>query len=71
MDTGSSSIIAAASAAVPGTVQGAAAITVLKKAIDLRTSSALQLVEALPAPPALPMPPAPTGSVGTQLNTFA
>jgi hypothetical protein len=71
MEAGSSSTVAAASAAVPGTVQGAAAIDVLKKAIDMRTSPALQLVEALRAPPALPTPTAPTGSVGTQVNTFA
>ena len=69
MDAASSSIVAAASAGTPGTVQGAAAISVLKKAIDLRTSSALQLVAALPK---VPEPiPTPTGDVGTQLDTFA
>ncbi len=77
MDAASSSIVAAASAGTPGTVQGAAAISVLKKAIDLRASSALQLVEALPKVP-IPMPapmptstPASAGDVGTKLDTFA
>ena len=71
MDAASSSVVAAASAAVPGTVQGAAAITGMKKSANLRTSSALQLVEALPAPPPLPTQAAPSGSIGTQVNTFA
>ena len=73
MDAASSSTVAAASAATPGTVQGAAAISVMKKAVNLRTSSALQLVVALPKVPApTPTPtPAPTGGVGTQLDTFA
>ena len=74
MDAASSSIVAAAGAGTPGTVQGAAAILVLKKAINLRTSSALQLVVALPRVPAPVLTPttsAPTGDVGTQLDTFA
>jgi Putative motility protein len=33
-----------ASAADPGTVQGAAAVSVLKKALDLQASSAVQLI---------------------------
>jgi hypothetical protein len=66
MDVASSSIGTAASAADPGTVQGAAAMLVLKKAIDLQASSAAQLIQALPQP-AL----ASSGSVGTQVNTFA
>lgn len=66
MDAASPSIVAAAGAADAGTVQGVAAMSVLKKAIDMQASSAAQLIQALPQP-AL----APSGSVGTRLNAFA
>jgi hypothetical protein len=57
---------AAASASEAGTVQGAASISVLRKALHLQASSAVQLLESLPQP-AL----ATSGSLGTQVNTFA
>ena len=57
---------ASASASDPSTVQGAASVAVLKKAMDLQASSAAQLIQALPQP-AL----ANSGSVGTKVNTFA
>jgi hypothetical protein len=61
-----SSATASASAADPGTVQGAAAVSVLKKALNTQAASVAQLIQALPQP-AL----APSGTVGTQVNTYA
>lgn len=66
MDAVSSSIVANASAALPGTVQGTAAVWLVKKAVDLQAASTAQLLEALPQT-AL----ATSGSVGTQVNTVA
>jgi hypothetical protein len=66
MNAASSSIVDAASGSSPGTVQGAAAVSVLKKALDLQSSMSAQLIDALPQP-AL----ASAGTVGTQINTFA
>ena len=66
MDAISSSTVANASAADPGTAAGAASLLVLKKALNLQASSAAQLIQALPQP-AL----AAAGSVGTQVNTYA
>jgi hypothetical protein len=56
----------AASTADAGTVQGAAAVSVLRKALHLQAASAAQLIAALPQP-AL----ATSGTLGTQVNTFA
>lgn len=61
-----SSATAQASLADPGSVQGAAAVSVLKKALDLQAASAVQLIESLPQPPL-----ASSGSVGTRVNTYA
>lgn len=66
MDAIANSATAAASSADLGTVQGTAAVSVLKKALNLQASSAAQLIEALPQP-AL----ASSGASGTQLNHFA
>ena len=61
-----SSATAAASAADLGSVQGAASVSVLKKALHAQASSVATLIQALPQP-AL----ATSGSVGTQVNTYA
>lgn len=45
-----SGAIAAVSGAEGGTVQESAGIAVLKKAIDVESQSALQLIQALPQP---------------------
>ena len=66
MAAASPSVVNAASAADPGSVQGVAAMSVLKKAIDMQAASAAQLIQALPQPPL-----ATSGNVGTQVNTFA
>jgi hypothetical protein len=63
----SASAVGDASSATPGTVQGAAAMMVLRKTMDMQAASAVQLIQALPQPPAL----ATSGSVGTQLNVVA
>ena len=60
------STVSNASSATPGSVQGAVAVSVLKKALDQQASSAAQLIQALPQP-AL----ATSGSIGTQVNTYA
>jgi hypothetical protein len=61
-----SSTVSNASTADLGTVQGVAAVSVMKKALNLQASSVAQLIAALPQP-AL----ASSGSVGTQVNTYA
>lgn len=59
-----SSAAASASAMSLATVQAQASVSLLRKALDIQQSSALQLLQALPAPAA-------SGSVGTQINTYA
>ena len=72
MDTVSSSTVSAASGAAPGTVQSAAAISVMKKSIDMQVAQVVQLIQALPQPQLLQKPvAAPMGSVGTKVDTFA
>jgi Putative motility protein len=66
MDSLTGVSLANASAADLGSVQGAAAVSVLKKALNLQASSAALLIQALPQP-AL----ASSGAVGTQVNTYA
>lgn len=61
-----SSTAAAASSADLGTVQGSAAVSVLKKAMKQQASSVDQLIQSV-AQPAL----ATSGAVGTQVNTYA
>ncbi len=61
-----SSLVNNASAASPGSVQGAAAVSVLKQSMRAQENAAAQLIAALPQP-AL----ATTGGVGTQVNTYA
>ena len=55
-----------ASAAEAGTVQGAAALMMLRKTMDQQASTAAQLLEALPKP-AL----ASSGALGTRVNAYA
>ena len=66
MDAVTHAAASSASAATPGSLQGAASVLVLKKALDMQASSAAQLIEALPQP-AL----ATSGTLGTQVNTYA
>ncbi len=67
MDVASPSTVAVAGAAAPATDIGPSATLVLKKSNELRTSPAAKLVQSLPQQPLL----ASSGSVGTQVNTFA
>ena len=66
VNAASSALANTASAATPGSVQGAAAISVLKKSLDAQQNAAAQLIAALPQP-AL----AAAGGVGSQVNTYA
>ncbi len=62
-----SAAVNSASSGAQGTVQSAASTLVLKKALDMQASDAVQLLNALPQQPAL----ATEGSVGRNVNTFA
>lgn len=66
MDAVSRSTVATASNADPGTVQGAAAMLMLKKSMDAQSTAAAQLIATLPQP-AL----ATSGHLGTRLNAYA
>ncbi|WP_326544051.1 putative motility protein [Pseudorhodoferax sp.] len=68
MDTTlSTAAVTPASEARPGTVRSAAAIHVLREALDAEASSALALLNQLPQAPAL----ATSGALGTRLDTYA
>ena len=67
MQIASSTAVQAATAAAQSETADAVNIAVLKKAINIQTTSALTLLQALPNPVAL----ATSGSMGTQINTFA
>jgi hypothetical protein len=62
-----SSIAAAASANALGRVQAEASLMVLKKAMDLQSQSALQLLQAVPAPVQVPDA---GGSLGGVVDTW-
>ncbi|MBU6260828.1 MAG: putative motility protein [Burkholderiales bacterium] len=66
MNPVSSATVVNASNADPGTVQGSAAISVLKRAIDSQAQGAAQLIAALPQPA-----PVAAGSPGALLNVYA
>ena len=66
MDALSSAVSLNASSANLGTAQGTAAVTVLKRAMDIQSASELQLIQALPL-----LPLASSGSLGTRLNAMA
>ncbi len=66
MDSVTGASVANASSADLGSVQGAASVSVLKKALHQQASSVAQLIQSVPQPPL-----ATSGTVGTQLNTFA
>jgi hypothetical protein len=66
MDAISPAAVSNASSANLDSVQGQAAMAILKKAITTQGNLAVELIQALPQP-AL----ATSGGVGTQLNTYA
>lgn len=65
--TGVSAAVNSASNGTPGTVQSAASVLVLRKALDMQAAGAVELLNALPQPPAL----ATQGNIGRNINTFA
>lgn len=66
MDSVNSATVNNASSANLSTAQDSASVSVLKKALNAQAAAVSQLMASLPQP-AL----ATSGSVGTQLNTFA
>lgn len=66
MDSVNSAMVMNASAAEMGSVEGAASLMVLKKAMNQQESAAAELIAALPQPPL-----ATSGSLGTRVNTYA
>lgn len=62
----SNSIVSTATALASRENSDALNIRVLKKALDIQASSAATLLQALPQPPL-----ATSGTLGTQVNTFA
>ncbi|MDC8784372.1 putative motility protein [Roseateles koreensis] len=69
MDLSSTALVNNASAAQPGTTQAAAQLLVLRKAMDLQSQGAKELLDALPTPAAPAL--ASSGSLGTRLNLYA
>jgi hypothetical protein len=65
--TNSSGVSAAAAAASQGPTGDAVNLLVLRKALDTQAAGALALINAIPPQPAL----ATSGSLGTQVNTYA
>lgn len=71
MDTAlTSSIVRTATTMAQQETSDALNIRVLKKAIDIEQTAAATLLAALPQPPAAPQL-APSGALGTQVNTYA
>ncbi len=66
MDSLSSAVIASANTTNLGSVQGAASVSILKKALNAQALGVARLVESV-AQPEL----ATTGTIGTRVNTFA
>jgi Putative motility protein len=66
MNSVSPAAVSNASSANLDSVQGQAAMSMLKKSLNMQANSAAQLIQALPQP-AL----ATSGGVGTQVNTYA
>lgn len=62
----SNSIVNTATAMASRETSDALNVRVLKKALDIQASSAATLLQALPQPPL-----ATSGTLGTQVNTFA
>lgn len=67
MNIANSSGVSAATSAAQAKGAGAVQIKVLNKALDAQALSAATLIQSLPQQPKL----ATSGSVGTQLNTYA
>lgn len=63
-----SSIAAAASANAASQLQADVSVSVLKKAMDIQESSAMQLLQAIPAPPPSPSVGSTSGGV---IDTWA
>ena len=67
MDITSLAVSPAAMTATQGSPAEAAQVLMLRKAMDMQSSSAAAMIEALPQPAAL----ASSGSLGRNVNTYA
>jgi short-subunit dehydrogenase len=67
MDLANTALVNNAGSATPGSVQSAAQMMVLKKAINLQAQGVMELLSSVPAQPAL----ANSGHLGTRLNAYA
>jgi len=67
MDITSLAVSPAAMTATQGSPAEAAQVLMLRKAMDMQSSSAAAMIEALPQPTAL----ASSGSLGRNVNTYA
>jgi hypothetical protein len=63
-----SALVNTASSATPGTVQGTAALSVLKQSMKAQENAAAQLIAALPQPA---QPSASLGGLGSHVDTYA
>jgi hypothetical protein len=71
MDTSmTNSIVSTATAMATKSTSDALNVRVLKKALDIQADAAATMIAALPQPPKVEAL-ATSGSLGTQLNTFA
>ena len=72
MDTSmTNGIVSTATALATQKNSDALNIRVLKKAIDIQSSTAMAMINALPQPPQVQTALATSGNLGTKLNTFA
>lgn len=67
MDLSNTALVNNAGNSNAGTVQAAAQLMVLRKAMDIQSQGALELLNSVPPAPAL----ASSGSLGTRLNVYA
>lgn len=67
MDLSNTALVNNAGSSPAGSVQASAQLYVLRKAMDLQSQGAMELLNSVPPPPAL----ATSGSLGTKLNVYA
>lgn len=70
MDLTNTTLVSNAGSASPGSVQNAAQMMVLKKAIHLQAQGVMELLGSLPPQPQQPAL-ASSGPLGTRLNAYA
>ena len=66
MNIPSTPLVSQVSTATPGSVNAAASMLMLRKALELNAATAIQVLDAVPQPA-----PATSGTLGTRINTYA